>query len=78
VKADRGVEVVVVAVGGVHGLRAAHLLGRLAEELDGAGQPMALHRRLGREHTGERAHAERGVRIGVPRRRAVKAVARLA
>ena len=77
-KADGRVEVVVIAVRGVHRLRSAHLLRGLAEELDRAGQPVALHRRLGGEDARQGADAERGVRVGVAGRALVEPVARLA
>ena len=57
---------VVIALGGVHRLRAADLLGGLAEELQRAFEAELLHRRFGREHARERGGAERRVRVGMP------------
>jgi hypothetical protein len=49
----------------VHRLGAAHLLRRLAEELEARLDAVLLERGLGGEYAAEGADAERGVRIGV-------------
>ncbi len=64
---DAGVESVVVPLRGVVGLRDADLLGGLAEELEGAAQPVLLHGRLGPEDPGQRRDAQGGVGVCVPR-----------
>lgn len=56
---DVRVAAVVVALGGVHRLRSAHLLGRLAEQSELAGEAEPLHRRLRREDADECSGAER-------------------
>ena len=77
VVADGGVEVVVVARGGVDRLRAADLLRRLAEEDERAREAVLLQRRLGGEHPAERSRPERRVGVGVAGRLLVHACARL-
>ena len=78
VEAEGGVEVVVITLGGMDGLGAAHLLGRLAEEFQPALDAVLLHDVLGGEEAGERAEAERGMRVGVTGGVAADARARLA
>src|SRR5215467_6549269 len=65
---DEGIGAVVVALRGVHRLRAAYLFRRLTEEKERACDAEPFHRRLRRQYPGERGRAERGVRIGVPSR----------
>src|SRR5215813_5127699 len=64
-EADSGVEIIVVAVGGVDRLRAAHLLRGFAEELERPGNAVFLHRCLGRQQPAECAAAERGMGVSV-------------
>ncbi len=77
-KRYRRVHVVVVALGGVDWLRAAHLLRGLAHELQAPGDIVALHRRLGGQYPGQGGDAEGGMRIGVAGRGMMGAVPELA
>ncbi len=62
---DESIAAVVVALGRMHRLRAADLLGRLAEEFQRAAQAVLLHRRLGRKDAGKCRRTKRRVRVGV-------------
>ena len=76
-KAESGVETIVIAMSGVHGLRSAHLLGRFAEIDERPFQPVRLHRMLSRQKAAKRADAERRMRVGVAGGAEARSVARL-
>ena len=78
VEADRRIEVAIVAMRRMDGLRAAHLFRGLAEEHERAADAMPLHGVLRRQEAGERAHAERRMRVGMAGGEFAYAVARLA
>ncbi len=77
VKADGRVEPVVIAMGRMHGLGSAHLLRRLAEEDERAGQLVLFHGGLGGKRTAECAQPQCRMRIGMTRGMAMHAFARL-
>ena len=58
-KGDTRIHVVVIALGGVYRLRAAHFLRRLTHKLEGALDPVFLHDRLGGQEATKRAQTER-------------------
>ncbi len=62
---EEGIDPVEIALGGVDGLRAADLFGRLAEELERAADAVLLHGGFGGEDAAERADAKHGMGIGV-------------
>src|SRR5690606_25174221 len=72
---DERIESVEIALSGMDRLRAADLLGRLAEEDQRAGQIRLLHSSLGGQNSRQRADAEHRVRVGVARRPGVQALA---
>ena len=78
VEAEGGVQAIVIAVRGMHGLGAAHLFSRFAEKHERTADAVLLHGALGRQETGERPHAERGMRIGMTGRVPARPLARLA
>ena len=62
-EADEGVEVVIVALGGMDGLRQAQLFRGLAEKDERAVEIEFLHGGLGGQHAAQRADAERRMRV---------------
>lgn len=64
-KTDRGIQPVVVAVGGVDRFRTAHLFGRLTEKTQRAGDAMRFHGLLGSQKARKGSQTEGGMGIGV-------------
>ena len=77
-EADDRVDAVVIAPEAVDQFRSLHLLGGLAEKAQRAGEVRLLHGVLRGEDPGERADAERRVRVGVSGRKLGESGARAA
>ena len=65
VKGQRGIEIVVIARGGMERFGAAHLFGGFSEEFQATWDVMGLHRGLGGKKAAQCAHAEGRMGIGM-------------